>query len=146
MRNVNKLFNNATTNETIFKNKINKDLSEHSRYIDDLYKDKEIDDVIKYLYLYSYPVNDPIYNSILIEKNKTQNDVGTNPKLSQDTKSDTPKTLKDIRQSLEKKSDSSITLTETTNAPEFTSPAIIFGENKNMDLSKAKNSSGVMGY
>lgn len=155
---INNLFSDTTSNEILFRNKINNNVSDHSIYLDNLYKDKEIKDVINYLYLNSYPVNDPIYNSILIDKNNGQgqsSDINPNSTLSPSTSTTTtgqitkskPKTLKEIRESQTQTStNSSGSILTPNSTPGLTPPAIIFGDNKNMNLSKLKNSSGVLGY
>lgn len=164
---INKLYSNTTSNEILFRNKINKNISDHSTYLDNLYKDKEIKDIINYLYLYSYPVSDPIYNSILINKNIEKNgDGATMSDINQNSSNSTsptttsnnnttqkvnnkPKTLKEIRKSQEKTTDSlnsnsDVLISEST--PGLTPPAIIFANNTNMNLSKTKNTSGILGY
>jgi hypothetical protein len=68
IKDIHNLFLDSGTNEIFLKDNFNKNINIHQKYINELYKNPEINDAIDYLYLYSYPVSDNIYNSILNEK------------------------------------------------------------------------------
>ncbi len=169
IKDIHNLFIDSETNETFLKDNFNKNIDIHQTYIDELYKNPEINDAVDYLYLYSYPVSDNIYNSILNDKrsNKigggsTNNNVvntssSTNlPKKSYSgTKSSeksmiSPTRFKKVSEDKTRKinnvTNSNVTNNKIPNSgptitePSLTPPAIIFNTS-NMNLEKNKNKS-----
>ncbi len=151
IKDINNLFTDSGNNESFFRNNFEKNINIHKQYVDKLYKKPEINEVVDYLYLYSYPVSDNIYNSILNEKKSSQigggseNNNGLNPpSTSSSTSSSTPSSTV-ISPTRFQKAFGDKTQTSGTEVS-LTPPAIIFNTS-NMNLErKNTNTTAVLGY
>jgi len=127
---INKLISDTTSNEGLYRAKIETGINYQKDYLDNVYNNQDIIEVINYLYLNGYPVSDSIYNSIL---NKRRKEIIKTQENSPTTTTLTPQ-------------ETTLTPPEITLTPQLTQPAIIFSNNANMALSSKSNSSGLLGY